>query len=456
GTGMGVEQLYNNVMDDLDQKWALIDKELQLTDFQKINISPRKSWTQYTSPKEIEGGYIVAQKYGLSHPLSLVKISPEGDEKKITEIYSVGHINNSLSVNNNKIVWSEPVKDLRWGKRSYSEVILYDIHSRRKKRLTKRTRYFSPALSPDGKLIAVIRFSKLRRTALVIIRSSDGNIVNEYESPFNSFLLTPSWDEKGDKITLIRMENGRKAISLFDMNEKTFTDVSPLSNFSLSTPVFFNEFIIFNSSYSGIDNIYAVDISSGSQYKITSSRFGAFFPSISTDMKRLIYSEYDLSGMNIVSSIIKPDKWIPLDKVVFDRLEYFKSGDGSFKNNDLTEKGLIPGKKYRVRNYSSLRNIVNFHSRVIIPDRTEPVIEMYSGNKLNSVFLTTGFSYNTNEIMGKFYTEAVYAGMFPVITAGLSHSGRRITDPVTLKWSETTADLSFLIPLNLSRGVFVN
>lgn len=454
-TGISLKQLYNKVMDDLYKKWEPVDRDLNLTEFKKINTKKKEGWTLYTSAKSLDKGDVITQKYGISSPLNLVKISANGEEKKITGLNTVSHINNVLSVSRNKVIWSEPVKDLRWGNRSYSEIVIYNISDNKKRRLTRRTRYFSPALSRDGNLIAAIRFSKMRKSSLAILDSTDGRKISEYNSPENSLLITPSWEQNDGRIVFIRMKNGKKSITVFNMQSENFTDILPLSYNSYSTPVFFNNFIIYSSPYSGIDNICAVDISTGKQYKITTSRFGAFFPSISKDKKRLIYSEYNLNGMDIVTAPIEQGRWIPLNEVVVDRLEYFKKEDGSFKNSDLTEKDLISTRKYRVRSYGVLRNIINFHSRVILPDRTEPAIEIYSGNKLNTAFLTAGLSFNTNENTGNFYSEAVYAGMFPVIKAGISLRGRRITDPADLKWNETTSNLSFLIPLNLSRGVFV-
>jgi len=453
-TGMNVKQFYDQVMKDLHSKWSISDSKLHITNFRKITTVKQRGWTLYTSAKVMESGDIISQKYGISTPLTLVMISRDGNEEKITGFRTVGHIYNNLSTSGDMIVWNEPVTDLRWEKRSYSEIVIYDISRNRKKRLTKRTRFFSPALSPDGKLIAAIHFSKLRRSSLVILNSENGSIINEYGSPDNSLLLTPSWDQDGDKITLVRMKNGRQTINIFDFNNEAFIDILPLSGNSYSAPVFFDDFIIYSSPYSGIDNIFAVEFKTGKQYRITGSRFGAFFPSIHKDKKTLIYSDYNINGMDIVSTPIDPDEWIPLDKVLINRIEYFKDNITPFVENDLTDVEKIPQKEYIIKKYSPLKNLINFHSRVLLPYRTEPAIELYSSNKLNTTFLTGGFSFNTNENTVKFYTRAVYAGLFPVIKIGFSRGGRNTGSPLKLAWDETTADLALLLPFNLSRGIF--
>ncbi len=452
-SGLSVHTLYKKTMDELKKRWENIDKGIKLTNFKEFNLKPKNGWTLFTSPIELTNGSIISQKYGLSVPLSLVITSPEGKEKKITQFSTISHINNMLSVRNNCVVWSEPVKDIRWGKRSYAEIVKLNIISGEKKRITKKTRYFSPALSHDGKLIATVHFSKERKSSLVILRSSDGKKIKEYDSPDNSFLITPSWDDRSENIVIIRVKNGERSITLFNLKKGNFTDILTLSKNMYSTPIFFNDYILYGSPYSGIDNIYAVNISSGEQYRITSSRFGAFFPSISIDRKKIIYSDYNVNGTDIVSAPINISSWEPLSEVVVNRTEFFKKSN-YVERKDLTIPKNIPQKKYKIKKYNHFKDIINFHSRVIIPDRIEPAFEMYSNNLMNTIFITGGYLFNTNEKRGKFYANMIYSGLFPVIKIGFSRGGRNSGNPHNLKWDETKGFLSVLLPFNFSKGVY--
>ncbi|MEN8221904.1 MAG: hypothetical protein ABFR36_01485 [Acidobacteriota bacterium] len=454
-TGMNVDELYNRAMDDLHKIWTKRDRKLEVTEFSGLNLPIPEIWTLYTSPQMLSGGDIIALKYGLGSSLKVVRISPEGDEKKISSINTVSHINSILSTGDGKIVWDEPVRDLRWGNRSYSEIVVFDLKYGKKKRITRRSRLFSPSISHDGKFIAAVGFSKLRETTLTIVRTSDSKIINKFNSPGNSFLLTPTWDISGKKIVMIRMAGGKKTVTIFDIDKEIFRDILELSHNSYSTPSFFGNYIIFSSPRTGIDNIHAVEISSGKQFMITGSRFGAFYPSVSNDNESLIYSEYDQTGMSIVKAPIDIKKWIPFENRKKESTEYFIRGEKPPDKKDLTNIPQQYKKKYPVKNYSRLKDLINFHSRVIIPDRVNPAVELYSGNKLNTTFITAGFSFNTNEERGKFYTEAVYAGFFPVLKAGFSRNGRKIIDPALLSWEETNKSLSISIPLNLSKGVYV-
>ena len=454
-TGMSVDHFYNRVMDDLYKRWEERDKKLKLTEFSPIIKSSPKVWTLYSSPKMTMEGDIIAYKYGLDSPLELVRISPEGQEKKIKAINAVSHIDSVLSIGNGRITWDEPVRDLRWGKRSYSEINVLNLKSGKKNRITRRTRLFSPSISKDGQFIAAINHSKLRETSLVIIRSSDGEIINKFNSPENSFLLTPSWDTNGKKIAMIRMVGGRKTITIFDPETETFKDILELSFNSFSTPSFLNNYILFSSLRPDKDNIHLVESDPVDLPPITSSRFGAFYPSNSNDKKTLIYTEYDRSGMRVVRAPLNEEEWRLLENPEEVKTDYFGSKGKPFNKKDLTIIPTQNKKEYPLKKYSHIHDIINFHSRVIIPDRINPAVELYSSNRLNTTFFTAGFSYNTNENRGKFYTEAVYAGLFPVIKAGFNRKGRKINDPSELSWNETEGSFSLLLPLNLSKGVHI-
>ena len=453
-TGMNTNQLYEKVMNGLRDEWGTREKKLHLTGFTKVKHPEKTGWTLFTSPKFAGNGDIVVQKYGLAHPLTLVRITPAGKEIRVTGMQPVDHSGNALSVSGRKAVWSETVTDLRWGKRSYSVIVLCDILTGKKTRLTGRTRYFSPALSPDGKHIAAVRFSGERRSALLVLDSGDGSVIGAFDPPGNSLLITPAWDQTGKRITMIRMTGGKKTISIFDLAGESFTDILPLSFDPISTPVFYGDYILYNSSYSGTDNIHGVKILTGEQYMITSSRFGAFSPTVSADGKTILYSDYNYNGTDMVTIPAEPQRWVPVSEVAVERTDYFAQNSGALPITDLTDPALVPRKEYPVKKYRKLKDLINFHSRALIPDRTEPAFEIYSANKLNNTFITAGISYNTNEQTGKIYTEAVYAGWFPVLKAAVSRNGRHITAPAELEWNETTASFSIQIPLNLSGGIF--
>ena len=70
-----------------------------------------------------------------------------------------------------------------------------------------------------------------------------------------------------------------------------------------------------------------------------------------------------------------------------------------------------------------------------------------------------GPEYNVNEKVFGFSIRGAYTGFFPIIGFELEYGGRSSTKKINNKeviygWRETSAELEFLIPFNLSRGIY--
>jgi len=90
----------------------------------------------------------------------------------------------------------------------------------------------------------------------------------------------------------------------------------------LANPVFYRDYVLYKSSYDGVDNIYAVEISTGRRYRVTSSRHGANDPAISPDGAKLLYSDFTVDGFNLAELPLDPSTWTGMDSVPQTRLGY--------------------------------------------------------------------------------------------------------------------------------------
>lgn len=116
------------------------------------------------SPRYDEDGSIYVQKTGMANPATLVRLSYSGEEEKITQISPLTGFFNRLSVKNDRACWSEPVPDIRWGKREYSDISVLDIKSGKTRRITKKSKLFDPMLSPGGQYDFQLKNTKSRIT----------------------------------------------------------------------------------------------------------------------------------------------------------------------------------------------------------------------------------------------------------------------------------------------------
>lgn len=456
--GTTVSGYYENTMDELLAFWTLQQKKVKTTSFRKINLKNRKVWTSYMSPCYDEDGTIYVQKTGMENPATLVRLSYSGEEEPIAQISPLSGFFNRLSVKNGRACWSEPVPDIRWGKREYSVISVLDIKSGTTRRITKKSKLFDPMLSMDGQSVAVVEYTPERQCALLILDVDSGREIFRVSNQENDFFLNPSWSKDGSRIVVMQQNRKGRALSIVYPASQRIEKVIPFSLENITHPVFYKEYIFYNSPYSGIDNIYAVDTTDKNRYQITSSQFGAFFPEVSPDGKNLLYNEYSIDGYDVAEIPLDPHEWRKIESVekqslpFFDPQVYAESGDGR-KDNVL-----LPTKEYEVQNYRPLSHLLNVHSWTSMPIPPDLGFYLFSNDTLNMASLIGKLTYNLNEKKLGFGVSGLYSGLFPLLDFGLNYGGRSATyedekgERETSSWKETSANIGIQIPLNLSRG----
>ncbi len=456
--GTSVSKYYENTMDELLAFWTLQQKEVKTTSFRKINVKNHSVWTSYMSPRYDADGSIYAQKTGMENPATLVRLSYSGEEEKITQISPLSGFFNRLSVKNGRVCWSEWVPDIRWGKREYSDISVLDIKSGRTRRITKKRKLFDPMLSPNGQYVVAIEYMPERQCTLLILDIDSGREIFRYSNPENDFFLNPSWSEDGSKIVVMRQNRVGRALSIIYPTSDEIRDIIPPCSENITHPVFYRDFILFNSPYSGIDNIYAIDTFSRRRYQITSSRFGAFFPDVSPDSQNLLYNDYSIDGYDVAEIPLDPQEWTIVESVEKQSLPFFDPSVYSGSENGMEDNTPLPSKEYEVQNYRPMTHLLNVHSWTYQPFPPDLGFFLFSNDTLNMASLIGRLTYNVNEKKIGFGVSGLYSGLFPLLDFGLNYGGRSAVyednegERETFSWQETSASLGIQIPLNLSRG----
>jgi hypothetical protein len=455
-----VSELYEKCMDELQAFWMRQQKGLQFTDFYRINTKDRKVWTNYMSPRYGPDGSIYAQKVGLENPMTLVRLSASGKEEEIAQISPLYGFFNRLSVEENRVCWCEAVPDARWGKRVYSVIVVFDLQSGKLRRITKKSNLFDPALSADGNQVAAVEYTPQRRCSLLILDAQTGQEVKRFSNPSNDFYMMPSWSEDGNKIVVVHQNKKRRALSVVDTETGQMHPLISYGFENFTHPVFFEGYVLYNSPYSGIDNIYAIDQRSHDRFQVTSSRLGAFFPEISLDNTKLLYNEYSADGYDVAEITLCPSAWRKIESVEQQKLPYFQPAVDRDLMGTILKDRSGPEVKHEVRKYRPLAHLLNVHSWTFLPLPTDLGFYLFSNDKLNTAALVGGIKYNLNERVLGFDVSGIYSGLYPILDIDFGYGGRsaryELDDGkvVTHSWREASLNLGFRIPLNLSRGIY--
>jgi len=446
-TGRSAAGNYRDTMSQLGETWKSQAEGKPFSQPRVLNLAPKISFTGYYQPVFQEDGSVLAQKSGFdTYAMEVVRVQPDGRERTLFHYAPAVVTTNRTSVVNGRIVWDEYVPDPRWI-RGYSEILIRDIAGGHTRRLTHRTRFMNPVLSPDGSRVAVVEFLPDRTCSLVVLSADTGEELRRLPSPDNDMIYTPAWSEDGRGLAVVTQSGQGRALTLVDLESETFRDVIPHRDEELANPVFYRDYILYKSSRDGVVNIFAAAIATGQCYQVTSAQFGADYPSISPDGTKLLYSDYTARGYNLAELPLDPTAWPPIDTVAPSSLGYQK--------NLRDYSAQIPANPFPIAAYRPSLHLFDFHSWGFTGGPPNLGFGILSDDKMHLADFSAALLYNTDE--GKFGYQAgfSYNRFFPILDFSFTDRGRRLqyvgyTDDFT----EHTAAAGFHIPLNFSRGYY--
>jgi len=471
-TQLNIKQLYKSIFNELENEWkSNLRYEATIT-FE--TISPKKkNFTTYLYPSVYHDSLIVAYRTSLDDIGRFVLLSPSQKEETI---YTPGTIfEESASVTENLLIWSERRADLRWTHSERSVIQIFNIDTKTKVELKCENKLFSPVISPNLKTFAAVEVDHQNNYYLSVFDLKSGENIIRYKTVENQYFFTPTWDEKGERLFFVCLEKNGKYLASYNIINQDFSRLSVSTFANIKNPEYSNNQLFFSSDFSGIDNLYALNIANGQISEVISARFGIDYPAASA--KKLYFSNYTSNGYQIAS--------FPFDKLQKSKIiDDIKLNNNQLADNIAQQENGIPDFTTNVTTplqstkYSKIGHLLNFHSwaPLYIDANTyeiRPGASLFSQNKLGTAETRLGYDYNPNDKTGKYKFTFNYLGWYPKITTSVSSGVEKsnyylITKTLNqnnqvikvdttlqkIKWNELEANLNIQLPLNLSKGKY--
>ncbi len=99
---------------------------------------------------------------------------------------------NYFSYNNGKIVYTAYQPTSRWAYREYSVIKLLDVNTQRERRITNKSRYFSPDVSHDGTMVAAVSVS-VQQQSVIDVMNIHGFKLSPFLQRIMKYILTRSF-----------------------------------------------------------------------------------------------------------------------------------------------------------------------------------------------------------------------------------------------------------------------
>ncbi|MDZ7897636.1 MAG: hypothetical protein U5N85_06355 [Arcicella sp.] len=462
-TKLKIEQLYNQTFKDISEQWKAQVSELQETPAEFYKTNNPKYYTNYQYPQILADGKVLVLKTGLSDIAQLVVLDKESKEKKVLRM---GILNDSgtLSVSGDKVVWAEFNYHPRWGQKDYSVIKMYDLKYDELKTITHKSKLTAPALSADASKIAAIENSADNKCSIVVLNIDNGSEIKRITNELNALYIHPRWSGN-EEIYAVKLFDGKKTIVRINTENSQETELFIPIDENLAYPIKSGNYILFNSGITGIDNVFAFDLTTKKRYQVTNRKFGAFNPCISEDGKTLIFNDFNIKGHQVASMPFEPEKFLAFDEKLTKPVKYFGQMVLQGAGENLLKT--VPDSQYVVKPYSKA-NIFNIYSWGVVLNPTDANsinFGVASQDLLNTTTISTGYTYNANENRGQFYANLTYAGLFPVFNLNYTN-GERATEFYVDRdnkldslrgdsWNQQQVVLGVSLPLNLTRSKYI-
>jgi len=420
-TGRSLTQIYQDVNAELKVLWTKQLEGLKITSFHPIHTRNSEEYIDYKYPQPIQSG-IIAIKSGIGTVTYFTYINETGKEN---HIFTPGPIDSDIrfSAAKDKIVWIEHMPALRWEHKRYTAIQSYNITTKRYKTIAYPSRYSTAALSPDATKLVAVETDEAYNHKLMVLDAETGAILYSLPNPANHYYLTPIWSSDGKYIVTVKHAHNKATINLIDPQTGKSQDILPYTEELIGCPILHGSYIYYSNAYSGIDNIYAVHIKTKQQFQVTSSKYGAYNPAISTDGKWLLYNDFGKYGMNAVKVLLNSTQWTPIEKVEDRNIHYYQP---LIDQADILTQ--VPNNTYAIEEYTTWKNFNN-----VRPQFTKLSTHNYQDNIMggfvfrdilgDSKLVLPGLGYKWhkfNKHTGRIFARFTYKRWYPIIDINAS------------------------------------
>ena len=426
-TGKPFREAFAEVSAALQEQWAADEAARgPFLPSEAVTPVPRR-YLDY-SRLETVGDDLYTVRTGLTQPDRMVRIAPDGTQTPLMLLgTSVSAPRYNAQTKN--LYWSEVVRDARWPMRSWS-VIRSSDGSNASRRLTRRTRYFSPAPAPDGSVLSVTEYCTDGSSRVVLLDAGDGSVRTAWTAPAGLQVLESVW-VAGELYVNAVSDAG---YGLYHMPD--FRPVLAPRPVKMADLWSADGRLLFTSDLSGVNELYALDPEGGRTERLTTTRFGASDFRILRDT--LFYAALQPEGRLIRKTALRELRPQPAD---FSVLPHYPFAEELAAGEAEPVRPGADAPVSEPQAYGKLAHLFRFHSWLpfyfafdSVEDLSFETLSQDAGlgatafwqNDLGSGYGMVGYHAAPSDGRWRHSGHATftYSGLYPVLEAGLDVGAR--------------------------------
>jgi Tol biopolymer transport system component len=268
------------------------------------------------TPSFFPDGTILYQRQSYDQSPAFVRLdAATGKARVLAEVFGAGRV--VPTPDGRALVYHrQSLLPLRWrisgaSNLTWNDIFRLDLETGVERELTRARRAEEPDVSPDGKLVAcTVGGPGTRQLAVVPI---EGGAPRVLAADVPGFAYSPAFSPDGRLIAYSRWSpGGFRDIHVFDL--ETGEDRALMHDRAMDVDPRFapdGRTIVFASDRTGIYNVFAYDLPTGQLAQVTNVLSGAFQPAVSPDGKRLVYMGFTSLGYDLWEAPFDPWSWLP-------------------------------------------------------------------------------------------------------------------------------------------------
>ena len=438
--GISFNAFVKNAFDHYRQQW----KDQSYSNLTFLDSTKEHNVTDNKYPYITEDGSIITLRKSYKDlPQFITRHKNATDKIAVQSIVTDDY----FSYNNNKIIYAGFKPDARWGNRQFGEIRMVDINTKQEQTITVHTRYFSPDISHNGKLIVAVE-QAIDGSSKLVLLDVNGKLLTSVTNKTGAVYSYPKFSAD-DKFIYVcnRNEKGQMSILKKEIDSENFVPVLPYKNRILGFPVVQGDTLLYSCSNNGRDEIWAYINSENKNYRVGTATTGLYQAGIINN--KIITSAFTADGYRIATvtpewQLVNEDDTL---SGLYVALPFQKTSNALLNNTSERD--------FSKKNYSKASGVFNFHSYNPYFSDPDYSFILYGQNVLNTIQSQLYYTYNRDEQFSRVGYGAVYGGWYlqPFIDINQTWNRTvRLNADTAFHWNETKISGGLQLPLNFTGG----
>ncbi|WII70680.1 hypothetical protein QJS83_09435 [Bdellovibrio sp. 22V] len=298
-TGQTFEDFYVEAMNDLRQKWSKDAPGAQIAeDFREETAPFKVGDSLYFVNRTLDASSAIYKKVGNQSE----KVAELNFNREIMEI----------SVGTRFAIYTEYLPHFRYADKGYSDLVLMDLQSGARTKITSGQRLYNPSFNGAENKIIAVEFTPGQSWHIAEF-DLNGKKLQSFPLAEGKALEARYTDEDHAAV-LLNSRTGERSIVSVDLKQRKIVKqmVPPSRNLLTALYVDKNHNLLFEAQYKGSNEIFKLD--SQGLARCTFTKLGAFTPS--SDGTSFYFSNMDTYGAKISEGPLSSCESFPMDELV--------------------------------------------------------------------------------------------------------------------------------------------